>query len=187
MSSLLAPQIEDFVAIDPDQLRIDEAEGRGLGVKFCVGSGEDLNFFNNVFDVIIFTLSLHHQNSVKALNEAKRVLKKGGSILVVEPVVEGEIEKLFSFLINENQAKLDAQQAINESGLRIDRSQNFTAEWRFDDIAELQKSLFDYYEMEYDIQGAEKILTVVGEKAGRTPIVIEDLMNIQLLSEPEGN
>lgn len=185
ISSLLASQVEELVAIDPDKLRIDEARGRGLGVEFCVGSGEDLNFSNNVFDVIIFTLSLHHQNSVKALNEAKRVLKNGGLILVVEPVVEGEIEKLFSFLINENQAKLDAQKAITESGLSIDQSQTFTAKWYFEDIAGLQKSLFDYYEMEYDIQAAEKILDAVGEKAGSNPIAIEDLMIIQLLSEPE--
>lgn len=184
ISSLLAPKVDELVAIDPDKLRIDEARGRDLGVEFCVGSGEDLNFPNNVFDVIIFTLSLHHQNSVQALNESKRVLKNGGSILVVEPLVEGEIEKLLSILINEDQAKHDAQKAIFESGLSIDQSQTFTAKWHFDDIADLQKSPFDYYEMEYDIQVAEKLLDVVGEKAGSNPIVLEDLMIIQLLSEP---
>ena len=185
ISSLLAPKVKQLVAIDPDELSIDEAKSRGIGVEFCVGSGENLNFPPNAFDVIIFTLSLHHQDSVQALDQAIRVLKNGGSILVVEPVVEGEIEKIFSHLVNEDQAKHDAQKAISDSGLSIDQSQTFTAKWHFDDIADLQKSLFDYYEMKFDIQVAEKILDQVGEKAGSNPIVLEDLMLIQLLSVPE--
>jgi len=182
ISSLLAPIAEQLNAIDPDKLRIAEAKARDVDVVFDVGSGENLDFPDNVFDVIIFTLSLHHQDSKQALKEAKRVLKEGGLVLVIEPVVEGEIEKLFSLLINEDQAKLDAQKAIIESGLRIDKSQHFTAKWTFDNIADLQKSPFDYYDMRFDIEVAERILGQVGEKASRHPIVIDDLMIIQLMS-----
>jgi SAM-dependent methyltransferase len=185
ISSLLASKADQLIAIDPDKLKIEEAKARGVGVEFYVGSGENLDFPDNVFDVIIFTLSLHHQDSEQALKEAKRVFKEGGAILVIEPVVEGEIEKLFSLLINEDQTKLDAQKAIIESGLEIDQSQHFTAKWTFDNIEDLQKSLFDYYEMRFDIQVAEKILDQVCEKSNKTPIVLEDLMIIQLLSKPE--
>jgi ubiquinone/menaquinone biosynthesis C-methylase UbiE len=185
ISSILASKTDQLVAIDPDKRKIEEAKARGVGVEFYVGSGEDLDFPNNVFDVIIFTLSLHHQDSEQALKEAIRVFKEGGAILVIEPVVEGEIEKLFSLLINEDQTKLDAQKAIIESGLKIDQSQHFTAKWSFDNIEDLQKSPFDYYEMRFDIQVAEKILDQVCEKSNKTPIVLEDLMIIQLLSKPE--
>ena len=99
-----------MIAIDPDKLMIEEAKARCVGVEFYVGSGESLDFSDNIFDVIIFTLSLHHQNSEQALKEAKRVLKKGGLILVIEPVVEGELEKLFSLVVNEDQARLDDSQ-----------------------------------------------------------------------------
>jgi ubiquinone/menaquinone biosynthesis C-methylase UbiE len=185
ISSLLAPRAEKLIAIDPDKLKIEAAKARGVGAEFYSGSGENLDFPDNVFDVIIFTLSLHHQNSQQALKEAKRVLKKGGLILVIEPVVEGELEKLFSLVINEDQARLDAQKAIVESGLKIDPSQYFTAKWYFDNIEDLQKSPFDYFEMRFDIHVAEKILGQVGEKASSNPIVLEDLMIIQLLSESE--
>jgi ubiquinone/menaquinone biosynthesis C-methylase UbiE len=185
ISSILASKTDQLVAIDPDKRKIEEAKARGVGVEFYVGSGEDLDFPDNVFDVIIFTLSLHHQDSEQALKEAIRVFKEGGAILVIEPVVEGEIEKLFSLLINEDQTKLDAQKAIIESGLKIDQSQHFTAKWSFDNIEDLQKSPFDYYEMRFDIQVAEKILDQVCEKSSKNPIVLEDLMIIQLLSKPE--
>jgi len=185
ISSLLAPKVDQLIAIDPDKLLIEEARARCIGVEFCVGSGESLDFPDNIFDVIIFTLSLHHQNSEKALKEAKRVLKEGGAILVIEPVVEGEIEQLLSLLKNEDKTILDAQKAVIESGLNIDQSQHFTAKWYFNDIEDLQKSPFDYYKMRFDIQVAEKILDQVGEKVSNNPIVLDDLMIIQLLSEPE--
>jgi len=185
ISSLLASKTEQLIAVDPDQLKIEEAKSRDVGAEYYVGSGENLAFSDNVFDVIVFTLSLHHQNSQQALNEAKRVLKKSGLILVIEPVVEGEIEKLFSLLVNEDQAKLDAQKAIGNSGLKINQSQYFTAKWFFDNIEDLKKSPFDYYEMKFDIQVAEKIIGLVGEKVSSNPIVIEDLMIIQSLSDPE--
>ena len=185
ISLLLASKADQLIAIDPDKLKIEEAKARGVGVEFYVGSGENLDFPDNVFDVIIFTLSLHHQNSEQALKEAKRVLKEGGTILVIEPAVDGEVEKLLSLLVNEDQAKLDAQEAIIECGLKINQSQNFTAKWSFDNIEDLQKSPFDYYEMRFDIQVAEKILDQVCEKSSKSPIVLEDLMIIQLLSESE--
>ncbi len=185
ISSLLASKADQLIAIDPDKLKIEEAKARGVGVEFYVGSGENLDFPDNVFDVIIFTLSLHHQDCEQALKEAKRVFKEGGAILVIEPVVEGEIEKLFSLLINEDQTKLDAQKAIIESGLKIDKSQHFTAKWSFDNIEDLQKSPFDYYNMRFNIQVAEKILDQVCEKSSKNPIVLEDLMIIQLLSKLE--
>ena len=185
ISSLLVPKIDQLIAIDPDKLMIEEAKARCIGVEFFVGSGENLDFPDNIFDLIIFTLSLHHQNSAQALKEAKRVLKKGGTILVIEPVVEGEIEKLLSLLINEDNTIFDAQKAIIESGLNIGQSQHFTAKWYFDDIIDLQKSLFDYYKMRFDVQIAEEILNQVGEKVSNNPIVLDDLMIIQLLSGPE--
>jgi len=41
------------------------------------------------------------------------------------------------------------------------------------------------YEMGFDIQVAKKILDQVCEKSSKNPIVLEDLMIIQLLSKPE--
>jgi hypothetical protein len=101
---------------------------------------------------------------------------------VVEPVAEGEVEKLFALLIDEDQAKYAAQKAILNSDLNIDKAQVFHAKWIFENIEDLKKSPFDYYEMEFDSQIAKRIVEQVGKKVDSVPIVLEDLMIIQSLS-----
>ena len=102
ITALLAGRPKALVAIDPDENVIQRAKSEIREVDFHVGSGEKTLFPDNVFDVVVFTLSLHHQNSRKAIAEACRVLKEEGTILVIEPVVEGELERLFSLLHNED-------------------------------------------------------------------------------------
>ena len=65
----LVDQAAEFIAIDPDPESIAKAKESLSGVDFRVGSGEDLEFLNNSFDVVLFTKSLHHQNGPQALIE----------------------------------------------------------------------------------------------------------------------
>ena len=138
ISSLLSVESGSLIAVDPDEKMIRKAKTHISGVDFRIGSGEKLNFPDSFFDLVIFTLSLHHQNSQKAIREAARVLKTGGRILVIEPVVEGEIEQVFAFLHNENNEKRDAQKSIIDSGLSIVDSEIFTVE----PLAEIKKNNF---------------------------------------------
>lgn len=182
VTSLIYTPSCHLTAIDIAENAIAEASQRNKSIKFLVGSGENLNFKKNSFDIVIFTLSLHHQNSKKALSEAHRVLKGGGEVIVIEPAEEGEIERLLSFLINENQAKKEAQRAILNCDLAITHEQMFTAEWIFDDLEDLQRSPFSYYSMSYDPQIAKKLVEFAGIKDLSAPIFLEDLMTIQVLS-----
>ena len=133
------------------------------------------------FDLVIFTLSLHHQNSQKAIAEADRVLKDDGKILVIEPVIEGEIERLFASLYDENENKIEAQHAINTSGLVLERSETFEAEWIFEDKDDLIASPFEYYEMPFDSKIASEMLSLFGEKIKANPVILTDLMVFQSL------
>jgi len=185
ISALLSKETDFLVAIDPDENAIQKARSNIPGVDFRVGSGENLKFANSFFDVVIFTLSLHHQNSRKALYEAARVVKTGGIILVVEPVIEGEIERVFAFLHNENNEKRVAQKAIMNSGLSIASSEIFTAKWVFSNEDDLFQSIFDYYDMPFDSDVALEISDLLGQKLKLNPIVLVDTMSIYLLKKTD--
>jgi ubiquinone/menaquinone biosynthesis C-methylase UbiE len=181
ITALLRGKPKKLVAIEPDGHRIKEARKMVSGVDFRIGSGENLEFPDKCFDLVIFTLSLHHQNSTRAIEEAARVLKYEGEILVIEPIIEGELEQVYALVHDENQAKLDAQQSIKESGLSVERSEIFHATWIFDNKEELCQSIFDYYDMPFETHTAENILDLLGAKSEDQPIELLDLMVIQVL------
>jgi len=185
ISSLLATEPCSLIAIDPDEIAIKKARKNSADIDFRIGNGERLDFSDSVFDLIIFTLSLHHQNSEIALTEAIRTLKKDGVILVIEPVVEGEIEQVFSFLIDENKEKKDAQISIAKSGLLVVESEKFEAIWEFRDKDDLIHSVFQYYEMHYQPDKAKKIIDFVGNKFDSEPIILVDTMIIQSLKKAD--
>jgi ubiquinone/menaquinone biosynthesis C-methylase UbiE len=181
ITALLAGKSKTLVAIDPDEKEIKKAKSNIKGVDFQISSGEKTPFLNNSFDLIIFTLSLHHQNSQIAIEEACRVLKDNGRILVIEPVVEGELERVFALLYNENKEKIEAQNVIKASGLLLESSETFEAKWVFEDEKDLIKSIFSYYEMPIDSEIALKITSLLGERINSHPVTLIDLMVIQSL------
>jgi SAM-dependent methyltransferase len=183
ITALLAGKSKKLVAIDPDEKEIRKAKLNIKGVDFQIGSGEKTLFLNSSFDLIIFTLSLHHQNSRIAIKEASRILKDDGKILVIEPVVEGELEQVFALVHNENKDKIEAQNAIKASGLHLDRSEKFEAKWVFENEKDLINSIFGYYEKPFDSEIASKIISFLGEKIKSRPMELIDLMIIQSLKK----
>ncbi|MBM9519822.1 class I SAM-dependent methyltransferase [Desulforhopalus vacuolatus] len=183
ISSLLSTDSNSFIAVDPDEKRIHRAQELFSGIDFRIGSGENLNFPDNFFDIVIFTLSLHHQNGQKAIAEATRVLKNSGKILIIEPVVEGEVEQVFAFLYNEDNETREAQKFIVESELSIVNSEIFHSEWIFEDKNDVLQSLFHYYDMPFDSEIALKITDFIGNKIQSNPILLRDTMIIQSLTK----
>ncbi len=181
ITSLLNGKPQELVAIDPDTRKIREAINNIAGVDFRMGSGEKLDFPDEYFDLVIFTLSLHHQDCRAAIREATRVLHHSGEILIIEPVVEGEVEKVFSIVHNENQAILDAQKAIQNCGLKVGRAETFSANWFFENKEELCQNIFKYCDVPFNVKTSDKIIDILGMKAENQPIELLDLMVIQSL------
>lgn len=181
VTSLLADRSASLIAVDPDPVAIEEARRVVPGVDFRIGSGEKLDFSNRWFDLVLFTLSLHHQDSESALCEAQRVLKKDGEILVIEPDAEGEVERVFAVVHNEDAAKQAAQQSIQKSGLQVRYSEYFGATWTFTDKNELCHYLHAYYQRSFDPAAAAAIETLLGDKADDRPVELQDRMIIQSL------
>lgn len=183
ITSLMAGRPRTLTAIEPDGEKVRTAREKVSGVDFYIGSGEDLHFPDASFDLVIFTLSLHHQESGMALREAGRVLRDNGRILVVEPVNEGEIERIFGVIHDETCATREVQKTIGESGWNLERSEVFDASWEFENSDDLCRSIFHYYDMPFDAHNAGLIYDLLGDKPEGPPLVLLDRMIIQSLTK----
>ncbi|MCL1831119.1 MAG: class I SAM-dependent methyltransferase [Oscillospiraceae bacterium] len=69
-------------------------------IYFSVSSGEQLNYEDEFFDLVIICCTLHHlANPHVFYNEAYRVIKPSGLLIVAEPKYPFPIKQLFDFLV----------------------------------------------------------------------------------------
>ncbi len=90
----IAKKVKHITAIEPNSDLIKDAKksNGSENIEYQVGKAEKLKFDKEIFDIIIFTLSLHHVSMLKistAIKEAVRVTKKNGYIVFLEPTHEG--------------------------------------------------------------------------------------------------
>lgn len=81
-------------AIDPDEESIGIAVVQNDldTIFYQIGSAVVLDFKDETFDIVVFTLSLHHVpdlEMITAINEAIRVVKSDGYIVFLEPATDG--------------------------------------------------------------------------------------------------
>ena len=178
ITTQLVCKVKRLVAIDPDPEIIAEAKENTKGVGLHIGSGEFLEFPSESFDVILFTLSLHHQDSSLALGEAKRVLRDHGRVVILEPVNDGEIEQVCNFFQDETQVLQDALRAIDASDFEVERSEVFYTYWEFENEHELYEWLFTYYRKPFDNSLVVLIGKLLGDKVKSSPIILQDKIMI---------
>jgi ubiquinone/menaquinone biosynthesis C-methylase UbiE len=174
ITSQLVGKAKRLVAIDPDAANIAEAKENMGGVGLRIGSGECLEFPPASFDVILFTLSLHHQDGNLALKEAQRVLRDHGRVVILEPVNDAEIEQICNFFHDEAQVLQDALCAIDASDFEIERSEVFYTYWEFKNEHELYEWLFTYYQKPFDSSLIVPIGRLLGNKMRSSPIILQD-------------
>lgn len=92
-SEAIARRCKLLHAIEPDEAKVNVARTRNIpNTLFHIGSATDLPFEDRSFDVILFTLSLHHipaNQMERAINEAIRTVSKTGYIIFLEPTETG--------------------------------------------------------------------------------------------------
>ena len=174
ITSQLVGKAKRLVAIDPDAANIAEVKENMGGVGLRIGSGECLEFPSGSFGVILFTLSLHHQDSRVALREAQRVLRDDGRLVILEPVNDGEIEQVCNLFHNEAQLLQDALCAIDASDFEVERSEVFYTYWEFKNEHELYEWLFTYYQKPFDSSLVVLIGELLGNKVGSSSIILQD-------------
>ena len=81
----------EYYGIDLSENMIDVAKSKNiLNASLCLGNALDLPYDDEIFDVVTCIQSFHHYpDSMKAMKEAYRVLKKGGMYILSDTGVGG--------------------------------------------------------------------------------------------------
>ena len=182
LTALLVDKAKAITAIDLNGSHIESARKQINGVNFQVGSGEKLGFADRSFDIVLFSYSLHHQDCIKALAEAKRVLCQDGRILILEPAHDGEFTLLVSVFEKDEPRRLRRTWAyINSGTFNILRKDRYCVDHPYSD----DQALYDYFMTNYmnapDDCAVEKMAAIVRRKKNDRPIVVEDTVNIVLI------
>ena len=139
----LARHARRVVAIDPDAAALATARQNipAPHVEFLCTNGQHLDLPMASFDLVFYSLSLHHipaETMLESLRRASTLLKPGGSLIVIEPGNKGsliEAEQRFGVGCgDERQAKTAALQAIHSlSGWHVAKPVCFQTLFHFDD------------------------------------------------------
>jgi ubiquinone/menaquinone biosynthesis C-methylase UbiE len=183
LSSQLAHEVLALTAIDPDTALIDRARKNIDGVDFQVGSGEQLKFDDQSFDVVLFGYSLHHQDTARALAQARRVLRDDGRILIIEPAPEGQYTQFVTIFQEDEIDRLQTTLAhIKSGGFRILQQDVYALIDIFEDDQALYHYFMDRFMENEDPRALEKMKAILGRQADERPIVVEDKINIFLVA-----
>ncbi len=110
--------------VDPSPEALTKAREAAPQASFETASAEGLPFADGTFDAAIFSNSLHHVPVPaigEALAEARRVVKPGGHIVVVEPLVTGTFDTVLKLINDETDIRAAAQGALRD----LDRDAGF--------------------------------------------------------------
>lgn len=185
ISSLLANGTKLYTGIDPDEKAIREAKEEYDNVDFRIGNGESLVFEESLFDLVLFTLSLHHQNSAVALKEAFRVLKTNGKLIIIEPSVKGEFQQFFHLFDDETEKIQRAYHSIMNSAFTLENNGSFEAIVRFQEKIDLCSYEFDREMVAPgdEIRILHKLEQLHPGASNRSPIILKDMLDIYLLAK----
>lgn len=93
---LLRLRPKKLVGIDISQNAIEEAIKRaGDKAEFRVMDAHKLEFPDNTFDLVVGRAILHHMEFRIAMQEVKRVLRKGGYALFAEPLLDNPLRRVY--------------------------------------------------------------------------------------------
>ena len=177
----LAARVPRLVGIDPSREALRQAAAVAGRARLCRASGERLPFADRSFETIVFSLSLHHQNSRRALPEAARVLAPAGRILVMEPTLDSEVQQLFHLFEDETAALQAAQEAIAASPLEVIQDRAFEADWPFPHKDAFSRYMFAYHDLPRNTALEARLFQKLGPKAEDRPLVLKDKLSLHCL------
>lgn len=167
-----------LAALDPDQGLVLAARTAAPRAACIVGSGQELCFADNVFDVVLFTLSLHHQDGRAALREAARVLKPKGRVIVLEPDLDGEVQLLGHIFHDETRELVAARRAVESCDFKITDREVFETDWIFTGADEVYQYLFDYYGVTPNNSLTRRVADFLGNRIEQRPLILKDRLVI---------
>jgi ubiquinone/menaquinone biosynthesis C-methylase UbiE len=183
VTSAFVGKSKKIVAIDTDKAKIAKVKKKIKNVDFRIGTGECLAFKKESFDLVLFSLSLHHQDSRVALKEAHRVLRQNGQLIIMEPAVDGDVQQFVNLFINETQKLKKALDEIEASDFRLEKKESFYINWIFENKEEVYDYDFDRQDLECDDSIIQKMNELLGERINAHPIILIDKISLFSLSK----
>lgn len=112
------------------------------GETYVEGRGEALPFDDESLDLVTFVFSLHHVPVMlidDALEEARRVLRRGGRLHVVDPLSRGDMSEVLKPLEDETEVREAAQAraaALDGRGVVLRAHSTYDVARGYADVAE---------------------------------------------------
>jgi ubiquinone/menaquinone biosynthesis C-methylase UbiE len=101
VAQLLATTCREVVVLEPERRKIEFGRKMRPNFKFVEGRAEEIPFPDESFDKVLLFLTLHHiQDQGKAIHEIRRVMKKGGRLLLLDLDAQSWIGRLAEFFEN---------------------------------------------------------------------------------------
>jgi ubiquinone/menaquinone biosynthesis C-methylase UbiE len=183
----LSNKTQTLVALDPDLASIAQAQKNAPLARCNVGAGETLAFADESFDIVLYSLSLHHQQAQTTLQAARRVLAKEGHVIIIEPTIEGKLEQLCHIFRDETTWLQAAQDAISNCDFIVEHREIFYAHWVFKNRQELYDGLFAYYHQPFDEAKAGQMALILGDDDPSQQVTIESELLLVLLRKDGDN
>ena len=136
--------------VEPNPSLVESAEAKGEGAQYVVAPAEATGLESGVFDVSLFSFSLHHVANMKtAIREACRLTRVNGRIVVVEPEAPDPIHPVMRFIDDESavydQAQAALTDAVSEGLLEHLRTLRFASRYRVEAPADLVNEMVSVY------------------------------------------
>lgn len=113
VTSVIASLGADVTGLEPNQALVDVAREKCPSADFVIAPAELTGLESGTYDVAVFSMSLHHSSDMDAaICEARRIVKPGGRILVIEPESEDPMAPVMRFIDDESRVLMSAQKAL---------------------------------------------------------------------------
>jgi len=171
-----------WIGIDPDQESIDLTKELSIpsNVEFKLGDAAKLLWPDASFDVVVFTLSLHHMGMEvmpRAIGEAVRVLREDGVVLFLEPLPVGtffEAELEFGCCDGDEREALARAESAMKSSDKLVEVEEFT------DWVSVEYSSFDDFKDHVPIR--EETESQVEEYLARLEFRLDEQFRLNVFS-----
>lgn len=182
VTRMYAEEPSVVVGVEPDFDAACAGAKAVPGAFFICGSGMHLPFTSGSFDMVLFTLSLHHHpDTLAALAEARRILTDDGKVLVLEPTPESEIQQFCKAFEDEDHRLMAVEDALPRCPLDTTAKETFSTHWEFTDFADAADYAFTYYRHPPDADKREALRDFLGPKAHDAPIRMTDTLRLTSL------
>ena len=179
--------------VDPVQYELNRSAASPRNLRFALGGAEAIPAADESTDIVMMLKSLHHAPGGlldRALREIRRVLRPGGLAYISEPVFAGELNEIIRIFHDEQQARIDAFEAlrcaVGERDFDLVEERFFLAPVVYRDFAEFERDVIQATHSNHRLSAdqLDNVRARFQRHAGPDGAMFEMPMRVDLLRKP---